>query len=110
MYYRVGEATDPGVLDHLQKVVPVEVKNKINGAVGKMRQENGLLLDIENGDTNDDVQEASTHQVQGICRCFCELFHCYNHKTANEIPCVSCIKILKLCFYNPYKIIVLYVG
>ncbi|XP_071520079.1 phospholipid-transporting ATPase ABCA3 [Panulirus ornatus] len=53
VFLRVGEANDPGIMDHLHKVVPPRSKSRATGMLD-VGQENGLLLDIEQGDVMED--------------------------------------------------------
>lgn len=55
---RVGEAIDPGIMDHLHKVVPPRSKSRAAGRLNYVGRENGLLLDIEQGDVMEDEMEA----------------------------------------------------
>ncbi|KAG7167085.1 ATP-binding cassette sub-family A member 3-like 1 [Homarus americanus] len=64
-YGAVGEATDPDIIGHLHKVIPSSLKNRANSALDGVGKENGLLLDIEQGDSLEEVQTDDTPQVQG---------------------------------------------
>ncbi|XP_042225445.1 phospholipid-transporting ATPase ABCA3-like [Homarus americanus] len=65
VFFRVGEATDPDIIGHLHKVIPSSLKNRANSALDGVGKENGLLLDIEQGDSLEEVQTDDTPQVQG---------------------------------------------
>nr|XP_045614978.1 phospholipid-transporting ATPase ABCA3-like isoform X2 [Procambarus clarkii] len=64
VFLRVGKAIDPDIIGHLHKAVTPAPngKSKTNGKLNSVDRENGLLLDIEQGDALPEVADVQQNQ------------------------------------------------